>query len=827
MRVLQWTAATVFLAAAGAFLVSELRTRREAAELHAPRVAPPSASVPRAPIRSAASNEPANESVNEPAAAPVAAPTQAAPTVRGPHVPDRRPVQTAIVDVPQHEPAYSRTVPEDLRPFFSPASQAEVLRPDYRTKSLHALDGPVPTAIAVSNLRPEDERVVAVLCDAHGHCTAVQGIRKTVGGRSSLRTEPLGTYDAPTEGGPYCVAVSADGRYAAVGGGFEAVHVWDVETGERKFVHDAPQSPVRHVFISEDAKWMIANTEDGVVYRFPLLGGLGNAIMPREEQPPFDLMTISPDGRAALGTHGDGHTKFHLFPPPGAQLDEKSAAKHFTAGHRAGAGYLGVAASNERLAIAMRRKPPGLLNGLFAEPETSVLLLPLPETEAFSPDSKTDAFMAKPVIDKPRLIGVNERRGWVVVAEHDAEHDAESQQRPSGGLWIHIQVIDQLTLRSIKTAGLHAMRNMEKPEHYRIAISPDGCAFLHVHQKDETGLGYLIDINTLPHYPLPKDVAFHHHVVEARDARQYDRLEELGDFLARDPHPFDWVSKNAPYVTLLGTLLATSTTDRQGRSSEDVLKQWIEDRPDSALPKLALAVHYEHLGWQARGSGFADQVDEEAWEVLEENLQKAEDVLADIEPNAQTPPAYFTIAIDVNKGLGGDPDRFEEIVDQLLKFAPEYLPAHCSAVEHLLPRWHGAPGSAEAYATYVAGHIADKSGDEAGDKAYALIAMRLACFAGVFEDERAGFQAFGFDEERIERGLEEWLAERPGDLHIIGGLLFTAWLREQPEDVLRYYDMYHNAYLRTPWNIWDKPVSRNAMRDWAKQQLSDARSVQE
>jgi hypothetical protein len=74
----------------------------------------------------------------------------------------------------------------------------------------------------------------------------------------------------------------------------------------------------------------------------------------------------------------------------------------------------------------------------------------------------------------------------------------------------------------------------------------------------------------------------------------------------------------------------------------DWLDEWCAARPGSAVPLLFRAAHGRHWAWEARGSGLAQTVEQEAWPLFHERLVAADRDLeraAELDPEDPTPHA--------------------------------------------------------------------------------------------------------------------------------------------------------------------------------------------
>jgi WD40 repeat protein len=662
-------------------------------------------------------------------------------------------------------------LPENLRPFFV----VEAMKGRETTRSLRGGTLDI-VALAISA-----DGSTIVSCGRNGVCQAID-----------VKTgEPLGKYqrDEGLEGEQFCIAVSGDGRLAAIGGEFQAVHVWDTRTGEHKFTHDAPDSAVVSVGISDDGKWMIAATENASVYRFPPLGGLGNALVFGPDLPRYDVFGITPDGESAVGTYSAGRSVLYNFPKPGTKSEPPPTPEQvqgpdgpelqkayilrqwvFPFNHRPGP--FTAAGASRNLAAWVGPSDGVTVMSLWRDGlklshwESGELGITFVKDIAITPDNE-------------RLVAVNSLNVIVVM-------DLPTKR----------------IVRSLKLSGGIATA---------AAVSRDGRL---------VALGYrdahiaLVELVPVPDTP---QVVFRKAVLAARDSENYELLEQLAQWLGRDDEPVSWSQGVPGYQQLLNDLLHSPMGwDGPLVDAGAPLRRWFEKHPESDLARLAMTLSLIAEGWSARGSGFAGSVTEEGWRKFGEAIDKAEEVLGEIEVNEETPPEYFRLALILARAQSGvGRERFDELTAQLMKFAPRYVPAHDQAVEYLLPRWHGEPGDIADYVERVSDQVGDEIGGEAGDILYGQITMEAARFGLHGVDFREFFLAHGLDLDRARRGLELLRKARPADPTLLRDLIYSAWLAEDRPAALRLLKEF-SALKNPPPDLWNKPVSVSAIRLWAQ-----------
>jgi hypothetical protein len=142
-----------------------------------------------------------------------------------------------------------------------------------------------------------------------------------------------------------------------------------------------------------------------------------------------------------------------------------------------------------------------------------------------------------------------------------------------------------------------------------------------------------------------------------------------------------------------------------------LLTKWQIAYPESPTPRIALANLYRDYAWQARGYGYSDTVTRDGSKLFEERLGKAQEILAQATAlNTQDAEAYYSLII-VAKGLGLPRELVEDAFTRGLGIDPDFTPLYGAKADYLLPRWRGADGDWQAFAT----EAADKRKGDDGD----------------------------------------------------------------------------------------------------------------
>lgn len=128
------------------------------------------------------------------------------------------------------------------------------------------------------------------------------------------------------------------------------------------------------------------------------------------------------------------------------------------------------------------------------------------------------------------------------------------------------------------------------------------------------------------------------------------------------------------------------------------LQAWKKAAPDSAFVPIAEALFQRGEAWKYRGSGFANTVSPEAWQLFHEWLRKAEVTLDGAPAATKASPMWhqvrLTIALDSSRLSVSVPEAFNAAVAAF----PEYTPFYLTMAARLVPKWGGSFAEVEALA---------------------------------------------------------------------------------------------------------------------------------
>jgi hypothetical protein len=161
------------------------------------------------------------------------------------------------------------------------------------------------------------------------------------------------------------------------------------------------------------------------------------------------------------------------------------------------------------------------------------------------------------------------------------------------------------------------------------------------------------------------------------------------------------------------------------------LLAWKVARPKSVTARIAIANFLTGYAWEARGSGWANTVTKEGWELFRKRLEASWAELEAAENFPEKDPHWYSVALTVALGQQWSGFQAEQMFNRAAAFQPDYFNYYNQRAKFLLPRWYGREGDWEAFAAAVA----TKPG---GAELYARIMIEMDGYHDqIFKETRA------------------------------------------------------------------------------------------
>lgn len=316
--------------------------------------------------------------------------------------------------------------------------------------------------------------------------------------------------------------------------------------------------------------------------------------------------------------------------------------------------------------------------------------------------------------------------------------------------WVLAVGRGQAEVRRLDLPSLPSLHAADLEHSSQLAVAAD---VLRIAAVDQDGRLTVLALSAEPALPIWK---FQNTVIELVRDKQFELLDKLSDLLQDDPEPFSFDPSSPKHHVFVERMLRIDGWERSEPPKAGLLDEWLQQRPDSKLARLLLVRQLVSAGWSARGSGFANSVTEEGWNVFHQKITQAHVEAKKLLAQDRPPPEAFMWLFDIAKAESWSEEKCMEEADRVTELSPQYLMPHLCMVEKSLMRWGGAPHSSALYASWAS----DKIDGPAGDALYCQLVARIAAY----EEPPLLVDELGIDWERVFKGcaaLQDMPQRRP------------------------------------------------------------------
>jgi len=274
--------------------------------------------------------------------------------------------------------------------------------------------------------------------------------------------------------------------------------------------------------------------------------------------------------------------------------------------------------------------------------------------------------------------------------------------------------------------------------------------------------------------------------------KDYDKLDDLAATYRASKEAYPDGMWKLAYV-YAGTDGPENAPEDQWPAHQKEIEAWIQAKPQSITARVALARFLRDYAWHARGSGYANTVTDESWQLFGQRLTRAAAILTDAKNLKETCPVYWSTFLGVALGLEANKEQYDRIFDQAARAEPDYHFYYQTRAVYLLPRWHGQPGEWEEDLA----KSADRIGGEDGDMLYAQVVWDIHHYGSsdnVFDENK------GISWERVDRGFEVIEKRFPDSIAAKNERAHLAGLAGDKEKARKYFIQTEGKVDLSDWN---------------------------
>lgn len=157
--------------------------------------------------------------------------------------------------------------------------------------------------------------------------------------------------------------------------------------------------------------------------------------------------------------------------------------------------------------------------------------------------------------------------------------------------------------------------------------------------------------------------------------------------------------------------------DKHWNSIQKRLDRWLKKTPSSMMANTLKSIAYTNQGWSYRGTGFSSSVNQDAWVLFNEFIQKAKLNLLSVKSFATKDPNWYCAMFVIAKVEGWSDEQFFELLNEGIAKHPNYYQIYNYASSRFLPQWGGSIDDVERFAKLSA----ENSTTEEGRSFYARV----------------------------------------------------------------------------------------------------------
>lgn len=244
------------------------------------------------------------------------------------------------------------------------------------------------------------------------------------------------------------------------------------------------------------------------------------------------------------------------------------------------------------------------------------------------------------------------------------------------------------------------------------------------------------------------------------------------------------------YAGINGSLDETMRDERYWTTVESQLRRWAAQNPGSPTPHIAYAMKLISHGWHIRGSGWSSEVKEENWKPFHQYVEKARVYLVEHKSVAAADPRWYETMLDVANAQGWERKEFDALVDEAASRHPFFYQIYFTALDYLLPKWHGDRDEIEEFAQFAV----NKTRDVEGMGMYA----RIYWYAAQNQYGASLFTESAVVWTKMKRGMDDVLARYPDQWNINNFAAF-ACLKGDKQKTRELLNRIEGAPIPSAW----------------------------
>ena len=240
-------------------------------------------------------------------------------------------------------------------------------------------------------------------------------------------------------------------------------------------------------------------------------------------------------------------------------------------------------------------------------------------------------------------------------------------------------------------------------------------------------------------------------------------------------------------------------------SLEKKTRAWVAKYPESPAAHIAHSMVLVKRAWHHRGSGDASSVTPEGWIEFHKYVGAARTYLEKHKDIASGDPRWYEQMLLIARAENWPRAEFDKLLDEALDREPVFYQTYFSALQYLLPKWHGGVEEIEDFARYAV----DKSSRLEGQGMYA----RIYWYASQTEFENDLFNNSLVEWPRMKAGFEDVVSRYPDAWNLNNYARFACLARDKATTA----ELMRRIGSSVVSEAWNSKALKNECVAWASQ----------
>ena len=245
--------------------------------------------------------------------------------------------------------------------------------------------------------------------------------------------------------------------------------------------------------------------------------------------------------------------------------------------------------------------------------------------------------------------------------------------------------------------------------------------------------------------------------------------------------------------------------DAQFEALDERIQKWTDKFPDSPTGHIARSQALIERAWAHRGGGYASTVKPESWAPFKHYIAMARANLEHFKSVASVDPRWYEAMILIARAENWDRSEFDALLNEALEREPLFYQTYFSALEYLLPKWHGNMEEIEDFAQ----DAVEKTREQEGLAIYA----RIYWYASQSQYKDDIFNNTLVEWSQMKDGFEDIISRYPDAWNLNNYARFACLAGDKPKTI----ELLKRVESSVVAEAWATPLLKDRCAFWASQ----------